>query len=841
MMLGKKLVFAGLMLVAVRGFAQTTGVSHPEDMGATQNDSPAAQTTAAPAAVAPDASAPSAAPAAPVAAPLATTPPADATAPAATTPPDATATAPVIPAATIAPETVQKAATYPRPGSEAAIDNFARTDAETIDMTMPAAGDAAAVDVLLHDFEFEDSPVATSKLHLKQLAPGVYEITSLAYHVGDWEFRIHDKGSFYGLGEHFNTLDHAHEIVRNMSQDNAGPKGSSTYKPVPFFMSLTGYGVWVDTTAEATFDMNVSDRDEVMVRWPAERLRILVFAGPGFPAILDHFTAAAGRQQLPPYWALAPWVSRDYHQSDAQVREDVDRTRALGLPASVILIDSPWATNYNTYTFNPKQFSEPEAMIAHIHGEGFKLVLWHTPWINSKTALPYEVGFADKIDQTAPADNYAEAATKGYFVKMSDGSPYVGRWWKGMGSLIDFTNPDAKAWWQDQLRQVIRMGADGFKDDDAEGAFLGDVRFFDKTDQRLMRDKYAVLYNNAVEEVIQKDLKGNGVLFQRSATVGNMNLPLLWGGDSEASFSPENGLPTAVTAGLGAGLSGMALWTSDLGGYLKHGHAPDEAQVFMRWTEYAAWSPAMEIISTSNMGAWDYGDSALANYKRFAVLHMSLFPYRYAAAQEAARDGMPLMRALVLNYQNDQRAREAKDEYMFGPDFLISPVTDAGVARPVYLPAGDWVNYWTGLQATGEKTLNVDAPVDTIPVYVRAGAVIAKIPEDVMTLVPASESNTTDVKSMDDRRVYEVINPFIASEPATQTDFEGRVLVRDTNSLKITDSATTLVTPARVTVRWRFGRVSSATVDGASVEVKSGVDGPYVEFSHAGESLVEWK
>jgi alpha-D-xyloside xylohydrolase len=534
-------------------------------------------------------------------------------------------------------------------------------------------------------------------------------------------------------------------------------------------------------------------------------------------------------------------VSRDYHQNDAQVREDVDRTRALGLPASVILIDSPWATNYNTYTFNPKQFADPQGMINHVHSEGFKLVLWHTSWINSKTDAPHEAGFAQKIDQTAPAENYAEAATKGYFVKMPDGSPYVGRWWKGMGSLIDFTNPEAKAWWQDQLRQVVRMGADGFKDDDAEGAFLGDVRFFDKTDQRMMRNKYAVLYNNAVEEVIQKDMKGNGVLFQRSGTVGNINEPLLWGGDSEASFSPENGLPTAVTAGLGAGLSGMALWTSDLGGYTKHGHAVDEAQVFMRWTEYAAWSPAMEIISTSNMGAWDYGDEALANYKKFAVLNMSLFPYRYAAAQEAAKDGMPLMRALVLNYQNDQRAREAKDEYMFGPDFLVAPVVDAGVARTVYLPAGDWVNYWTGLQATGGKTLNVDAPLNTIPVYARAGAVIAKIPEDVMTLVPTSESGNSDVKTMDDRRVYEVISPFTAAGPATQTDFEGRVLVRDAQSLKITDSTTTLVTPARVTVRWRFGRVSSATVDGASVEVKNGTDGPYVEFSHAGESLVEWK
>ncbi|MDR3735015.1 MAG: glycoside hydrolase family 31 protein [Acidobacteriaceae bacterium] len=817
-----KLMVLVAVLAAGQGWAQTTGVANPDALPATQNDAApaAAQQSGAPAGVA---------------TPADTIPPAGAAGDAATP-----VTIPALPATAAAADAeAKRAPAFPRNAGEAAIDQFARTSAATVVMSMTGA-DGAVVEIALHDFAFEDVPVATTKLHLKQLAPGVYEITSLAYHVGDWGFRIHDNGSYYGLGERFNALNHAHEIIRNLSQDNGGPKGTSTYKPVPFFMSLKGYGVWVDTTAEATFDLNVTDHDEVMVRWPAERLRIVVFAGPGFPAILDHFTALAGRQQLPPYWALAPWVSRDYHKSDLEVQEDVDRTRALGLPASVLLIDSPWATNYNTYQFNPKQFSNAQGMIDHVHAAGFKLVLWHTSWINAKTDVPHEAGFADKIPNDV-ADNYAEAAQHGYFVKMADGSPYVGRWWKGTGSLIDFTNPDAKAWWQDQLRQVVRMGADGFKDDDAEGNFQGDVRFFDKSDPRLMRNKYAVLYNNAVEGVIQKDLKGNGVLFQRSATVGNMHLPMLWGGDNEASFSPENGLPTVVTAGLGAGLSGMALWTADLGGYLKRGHAADEAQVFMRWTEYAAFSPAMEIISTSNMGAWDYGEQALANYKKFAVLHMSLFPYRYAAAQEAAKDGMPLMRALVLNYQNDQRAREAKDEYLFGPDFLVAPVTDAGVARTVYLPKGDWVNYWTGMQASGGKTLNVDVPVDAIPVYARAGAVIAKLPEDVMTLVPVAESGNHDVKSMDDRRVYEVIAGFSGDEAKTETDFEGRTLTRDANSLKIADSATTLISPARVTVRWRFGKVRSVTVDGASVEVQSGTDGPFVEFSHAGGSLVEWR
>ena len=294
-----------------------------------------------------------------------------------------------------------------------------------------------------------------------------------------------------------------------------------------------------------------------------------------------------------------------------------------------------------------------------------------------------------------------------------------------------------------------------------------------------MRNRYGLLYNSAMEELIQKDLKGNGVLFARSVTTGANGIGFLWGGDNESSFSKENGLPTVVTAGLNAGMSGMSLWTADLGGYLKTATTPDPL-VEMRWTEYSAFSPTMEILSQTNAQPWNWdektgGTQALDVYRKYAVLHMSLFPYRYAAAQESAKTGMPIMRALVLEYQNDEQARVAKDEYLFGPDLLVAPVVDENTRRPVYLPAGEWVDYWTGKQVTGGKTIVVDAPVDVIPVYVRAGAVIAKIPEDVMTLVPQSESGNTTVKSLDDRRVYELND---LSGSSSTTDFEGRSVVR---------------------------------------------------------------
>ena len=737
------------------------------------------------------------------------------------------------------------AASMPRV-AEADVTGLRRRDADAVAVTIPGKHGGPSVDasleMLIFGFDFDGVPVPTSKLHFKELSPGVLEIRSLASVVGNWRFHLRDQADFYGLGEHFDTLNHAHTVVKNVSEDNGGPKGSSTYKPMPFFMSTTGYGLWVDTTAEATFDMNATNRDDVIVDVAAGRLRVVVFLGPQFRTILGNFTALSGRAIVPPYWAFAPWKGRDFHQSQSQVLEDVDKTRALGLPASVILIDSPWASAYNDYKFNPKQFDDAPGMVKHLHEQGFKMVLWHTSWINSKSDPPHEAGFEGKIP--AMSDNYAEAAGNGYFVKNLKGEPYVGRWWKGEGSLIDFTKPAAKRWWQDQVRLAIAAGADGFKDDDAEGNFIGDVTFSDGADQRVMRNRYAVLYNNAVEELIQKDLKGNGVLFARSVTAGANGIGMLWGGDNEASFSPENGLPTVVTAGIGAGLSGMPLWASDLGGYEKTASTPDPA-LLMRWTEYSAFSPVMEVMSEANLSPWDFdaksgGTRALDNYRRYSILHMSLFPYRYAAALEAQKTGMPIMRALVLDNQNDALARVRKDEYLFGPDMLVAPVVDEGLSRVVYLPAHAgaektpvrWIQYWTGVATEGGLTIVEPAPLDTIPVWVRAGAVLPRIPEDVMTLVPAAESGNASIKTLDERRVFEIVGS--SSEDVTTTDFEGRVLVHSGNTLTITGEK-----KAHVIVRWKFVQARGVTVEGAAITSQHG---GAVEFDYAGTPVtVAWR
>ncbi len=380
--------------------------------------------------------------------------------------------------------------------------------------------------------------------------------------------------------------------------------------------------------------------------------------------------------------------------------------------------------------------------------------------------------------------------------------------------------------------------------DDAEGAFFGgsgEVKFHDGTDPRLMRNRYGTLYNNAMEELIQKDLKGNGVLFARSVTQGANGIGFLWGGDNEASFSPDNGLPTVVTAGISAGLSGMPLWGADIGGYLGRPDTPNTL-LLQRWTEFAAFSPIMEVMSSKNIVPWTFdknspsGTPALDTYKKFAILHMSLFPYRYAAAQQAARTGIPLLRALVLDYQDDPRARTIKDEYLFGPDLLVAPVIDENTSRVVYLPAGDWINLFSGTAITGPATVVTRATPDEIPVYARRGTILPKIPEDVMTLVPQSESGNKTVQTLDDRRVYEIVGPAAASATSI-LDFEGRTILRSENTLQISGDSV-----AHIILRWRFTTPRSATVNGASVPIHNDTNGiPTAEFDYNGNAAISWQ
>lgn len=708
----------------------------------------------------------------------------------------------------------------------------AQTDTGTL--SLPFTNTARQGDHLEFSALFRDGhALRASDIHVRQVSEGVTEISVSSPALATWEVRIEERAPVFGFGERFDGLDQSHQSLVNASSDNPGPKGSKTYIPIPFFMDLRGYGLWVDTYAQAVFDLGNTSPGHFVVRLRDKRLRILFFEGPEFPRILERYTGMVGRAKLPPYWAFAPWKSRNWHPNMAAVFEDIDKYRQLGLPASVLVLDSPWATNYNTFEINRLQFTDPDSMIRRIHNQGFKLCLWLTAFINAETLSPSEPELVGKIPLTRAA-NFDEARRAGYFVKTSTGDVYLASWWKGRGGLIDFTNPAAVAWWQDQVRKAIRVGADAFKADGGEGTFIGDARFADGEDSTLMRTRYSVLYNRALEELIDRDLHGDGVLLMRSGSVGNHNLPFFWAGDNESNFGAENGLPSVVLAGLNAGLSGISMWTSDLGGYEKSSRTPGDDTLFARWTEFSAFSPIMQVHSAINLGPWDYGERALDIFRTYSRLHMSLFPYRYAAAQEAARTGMPLMRALVLFHPLDSEAVGARDEYYFGPDLLVAPVLTAGTERNVHLPEGEWLDYRSGARYTGPRDLVVDAPLDRVPLYVKAGTILPKIPDDVMTLVPWKGPGASPVRTLDNARVYEIY----PGPPRDLVDFEGRRLELrmegGSHHLRVTGA------PARVTIVWRFQHPAQVTLNGHPLAVQSAGDSTSVTFAHAHESHIVW-
>ncbi len=609
---------------------------------------------------------------------------------------------------------------------------------------------------------------ASLQIEFEALGDSTQAITWTALDGRTHEFviPIRDNSDYYGCGERFSSLNHKGQILPIASIDRPGNKGVISYKPVPFYMSTRGYAIWLDSAAPATFDLNATQRDQVLIYCSASRVRLVVFAEPRFDDLLNDFTEMTGRPRVPPTWSFAPWKSRDVHRNRDEVLADAELTRKHDLPGGVIVIDSPWETCYNNFVINERQFSDPAGMFARLRELGFYPCLWLTPFINVENRRDME-GIED-----GPCPIFAEARDKGYLVRTPGGEPMIAEWWKGRGALIDFTNPDAVRWWHDQIDRTKPWGVRAFKCDDGEGNFVQDAVFFDGSPAAEMKNRYAALYLKAVQDYIDTRLDGDGVLFARSGFTGTQAQPFCWAGDNEASFSFENGLPSVVLAGQNAALSGLPFWGHDIAGYIGR---PDK-ELFIRWTQFGALSPLMQVHMTSNLGPWDFDEETLAIYRKFAKLHTSLFPYIFDAAQEANRRGMPIIRPMVLAFSGDRVAASKRYQYMFGPDLLVAPMIQPGTHRSVYLPklerdghntdeAGDravpspeprWIDYWSGKPCAPDTTIEYHAPLDRTPLFVRSGAVICMLPGDVDTLAPQYDGLSADVKTMDDARILAI-------------------------------------------------------------------------------------
>lgn len=537
------------------------------------------------------------------------------------------------------------------------------------------------------------------------------------------DLRAAPNEHFVGFGENFGSLDQRGNQV-DLYVEN-GAIANSCYKPVPFYVSSAGYGLRLATDLRAQVRAATPDDPQVVsVRAEGNQLRLEVYLGQPLE-VIEQYTGRIGRPALPPGWVFGPWKSRDWTvENQETVLEDIRLGRQLQLAGSVKLIDALWEPDEHTFTFSPKRYPDPQAMIGELRREGYRLVLWISPWV---------------VYNDPPSEIYQYCDQQGFLIRNPQGQTYIHRLGNSptfMGSCLDFTNPAAVAWWQEKIRQTVRLGVDGFKTDFGEQV-PPDAVFWDGRTGREMHNIFPRIYNQLTYQAMQQET--DGVLLARSAWEGSQGISAIWAGDQTSDMTPWSGLPSVIRAVQSAGVSGFPYWASDIGGYF--GVPTDE--VFIRWSQFAAFCPIMQIHGMGNREPWNFSPQTLNIYREYARLHTDLFPYLYTYAQQAAQRGLPMVRAMALEFGHDPQIWNdlVDHQYFLGHELLVAPAySGTRDGRHLYLPEGNWRSFWDGTAYTGGRWLAMDAPLETIPVMVRAGSLIPMLGHPASTLAPAPEA-----------------------------------------------------------------------------------------------------
>jgi alpha-D-xyloside xylohydrolase len=601
---------------------------------------------------------------------------------------------------------------------------------------------------------------------------------------------------FYGFGEKFNDLDQTGKVVDMRVFDAPGDKGDHSYKVAPWFASSRGYGVHVDGPGRSTFDMRTALLGRYRISAEAIGLRFDIVFGPRLTDVLMRYTRIVGRPPLPPPWVFGHWISSDEWRSGGEVRYAVSKFRERGIPSSVFVFDSPWEVAYNDFRFNREQFAEDESgshvenssfqgfanvgeMMRFLQQNGLKVVCWMAPFVNVDSVSENIRG-----QNTGRAGNYDQGAQDRLFVRDSEQNDHLlVNWWKGTGSPIDFTKPEARTWVQDQLRTLLRdtevdaangreSAIGGFKTDDGEFGNGEDVyiparaSYANGLNGSQFVNGHCVEYHRTIYDVL-----GNaGFLFARSGFSGTQALPACWAGDNQPNFGDENGLPSVIVAGLSAAMSGYSIWGHDIGGYQNASFSPvSQSDLFIRWTQFGCFSPIMQIhrqVNRNNLRQYPWGypqsgestanNGALENYRFYARLHTRLFPYLYSYARVSQDTGLPIMRPLVLHHQDDARTFSIRHTYYLGAELLVAPVIEPRANnRRIYLPEGDWIDLWTHQRHAGKRDVvwqNPSQPAEPrskIPVFVRSGAIVPFTLGDVDSLCDANYINNPSIATWD--------------------------------------------------------------------------------------------
>jgi len=505
-------------------------------------------------------------------------------------------------------------------------------------------------------------------------------------------FGLSPGEKLFGCGESFTRLDKRGQKLVLWSYDAYSAQTPNMYKPLPFFMSSRGYGVFVHTSAPLTFDLGRSHDGAAVIYLGDDQLDLFFFFGSP-KEILSEYTALTGRASLPPLWTFGLWMGRQTYSSEKEVREVAKKLRQERIPSDVIHLDTGWpeVPHRCDFEFSRSRFVDPKKMLADLKEEGFRVSLWQLPYFNPKNRL------------------HREAIEKDFVVLTASGEPPVD------DAVIDLSKPEAERWYREKLAGLLETGVGIFTSDFGEAAPLSGT-YASRKGGFHEHNLYPLRYNRAVAGAT-KEVTGNGATFSRSAWAGSQRYPLHWGGDAENS---DGGMVGTLRGGLSLGLCGFSFWSHFIGGFP---YATPE-DLYRRWLAFGVLSSHSRCHGSPPTEPWEYDGKFTGDFRRTVELRYRLMPYVYAQAAYACREGHPMLRTLFFEYPEDRTSWLVEDEYLFGTDILVAPLMEETRSRDVYLPPGLWSDYQGGETYEGARWHHVRAGEVPVVMLVRDGAVI---------------------------------------------------------------------------------------------------------------------
>ena len=482
-------------------------------------------------------------------------------------------------------------------------------------------------------------------------------------------FMLSPGERIYGCGESFTSLNKVGQKVNISVVDPQGPETDGMYKPVPFYFSNRGYGIFMHTSAPTTADFGASYIGAQRLFMGDETMDFFVFFGEP-KEILDKYTNVTGKSPMLPLWTFGTWMSRISYFSQKEGLEIAHQLRANRIPADVIHFDTGWfGVDWQCdYEFAKDRFKDPVGMLKTLKKDGFHTCLWQLPYFTPKNRYFHELVEGGMAVRNANGTlNYEDA-------------------------VLDLSNPKTVSWYQDKIAHLIKQGVGVIKCDFGEAAPYDGLYASGKTGF-YEHNLYPLRYNKALWEAVKANSADHeGIIWARSAWAGSQRFPLHWGGDAATNEIGSVGMMGDLRGGLSFGLSGFSFWSHDMGGFVTQ--SPDD--LYRRWLPFGFLSSHTRAHGAPPTEPWLIGKDFTDAFRANAEMKYQLMPYVYAQAKDCSEKGLPMVRALFVEFPHDAGAWLVEDEYMYGSQLLVAPLLESGSSRTVYLPKGKWIDYQSG-------------------------------------------------------------------------------------------------------------------------------------------------